>query len=410
MQSQPNQSSARQPKRVRIAPNIYARGGRFECGYTGTDGRWHIVTLKGAQNLTQAKRAAREILSKRDTSQDVTPSRLTLGEIAAEYFQMIESLVASGERSERTREIYCQQYRTHVQERLGRVRVQAVTPRHVQDILAHVRQKRVKRGREREGRPLSPSTVDGVFRVLDLILGFAVTRGYRADNPVDRLSKAEKPKRRNVSSARVLTREEIARLIESALPTYRPLISTLAYSGLRLSEALGLTWPEIDFEADEIHVRHQLSKATRERPAFRKPLKTDAARRDVVLLPQLATILKGHRKELLAAGLYRADGYVFCTQSGAPMYCRNVAERGVGKAADRAGLNPDSKPRLTAHDLRHTFASHLIRAGADVYSVARQLGHSRASVTLDVYAHEFEKVRNGKALRQQLATAFRHQI
>ncbi len=55
-------------------------------------------------------------------------------------------------------------------------------------------------------------------------------------------------------------------------------------------------------------------------------------------------------------------------------------------------------------------ASHLIRAGADVYSVARQLGHSRASVTLDVYAHEFEKVSNGQALRQQLATAFGHQI
>jgi integrase len=396
----------RTPKRVRVAPNIYSRGDRFECGYTGTDGRWHIVTLKGAQNLTQAKKAAREILSKRDTSQDVAPTRLTFGEAAAEYFSMVESLVASGERSERTQEIYRQQYRTHVEGHLARVRLQTVTPRHVQDVLAHVRKKRIKRGPGREEQPLSPSTVDGVFRVLDLILGFAVTRGYRADNPVKRLSKGEKPKRKNVQEARVLDTREIEDLIASALPTYRPLISTLAYSGLRLSEALGLTWEDIDFEAEELHVRHQLSKATRERPAHRKPLKTDAARRDVVLLPQLAAILKEHRKELLAAGLYRADGYVFCTQTGAPMYCRNVAERGIGKAADRAGLNPEGKPRLSAHDLRHSFASHLIRAGADVYSVSRQLGHARASVTLDVYAHEFEKVRNGAALRQQLALAF----
>jgi integrase len=162
----------------------------------------------------------------------------------------------------------------------------------------------------------------------------------------------------------------------------------------------------VDFENEEINVRAQLTRATREKPARRKPLKTDAGRRDVVLLPQLATILKAHRKKMLAGGVYRADGYVFCTQTGAPMYCRNVAERGIDKAAKNAGLNPAGKPKLSAHDLRHSFASHLIRAGADVYSVSRQLGHSRASVTLDVYAHEFEKVRNGAALRQQLAAAF----
>jgi integrase len=40
------------------------------------------------------------------------------------------------------------------------------------------------------------------------------------------------------------------------------------------------------------------------------------------------------------------------------------------------------------------------RAGADVYSVSRQLGHSRASITLDIYAHEFEKAQNGATLRR----------
>lgn len=109
---------------------------------------------------------------------------------------------------------------------------------------------------------------------------------------------------------------------------------------------------------------------------------------------------------MLAAGLYRADGYVFCTATGGPFYSRNVSERGIGKAADRAGLNPEGLPRLGCHDLRHTFASHLIRAGADVVSVSGQLGHARASITLDIYSHEFEKVRNGAVLRQQLALAF----
>jgi integrase len=182
-----------------------------------------------------------------------------------------------------------------------------------------------------------------------------------------------------VTEARVLDAKEIEELIACSLDTYKPVVSTLAYSGLRLSEALGLDWNEIDFEGGVIKVRHQLSRATREKPARRVPLKTDAAVREVVLLPQLAAVLKEHRKTLLAHRLYQADGYVFVTANGGPLYCRNVADRGVGKAAKNAGLNREGLPALTAHDLRHSFASHLIRAGADVYSVSRQLGHARAS-------------------------------
>jgi integrase len=98
--------------------------------------------------------------------------------------------------------------------------------------------------------------------------------------------------------------------------------------------------------------------------------------------------------------------FVFVTETGQPLYCRNLSERGIGKAADRAGLNPEGVPRLTMHDLRHTFASHLIRSGADVYTVSRQLGHSRASMTLDLYAGEFDKAKNAEALRERLTTAF----
>jgi integrase len=395
----------RQPPRERVAPNVYRRGEEYECGYTGTDGRWHVVTLKGAQNVTQAKRAAREILSKRDISQDVTPMRITFAEVAEERFATLEGLVASGERSARTLEAQRHRYKAGLEGALGRVTVQSITTRHIADVLSALRAKRIKRG-PGDPRPLSSWTVSSTYVLLGTILQFAVTRGYRADNPVSRLSKAEKPVPRSATEPRVLTADEITKLIDHSLPTYRPLIATLAYSGLRLSEGLGLTWEDINFEADEIHVRFQLSKATKENPARRVALKTGAAKRDVVLLPQLATILCEHRKEALAKGLYRAGGFVFCSSAGTPFYGRNVAERGIGKAGDRAGLNPEGKPKLTAHDLRHSFASHLIRAGVDVYSVSRQLGHARASTTLDVYSHEFERAKNGEALRQQLATAF----
>ncbi len=61
---------------------------------------------------------------------------------------------------------------------------------------------------------------------------------------------------------------------------------------------------------------------------------------------------------------------------------------------------------LSMHDPRHTFASHLIRSGADVHPVSRQLGHSRASITLDLYAGEFDEAQNAEALRERLTAAF----
>jgi integrase len=90
--------------------------------------------------------------------------------------------------------------------------------------------------------------------------------------------------------------------------------------------------------------------------------------------------------------------YVFCTEVGSPMGQRNVSRRGLEKAADNAGLNGDeSKQRLSFHDLRHTAITHLIRGNADVAQVQRFAGHSKPSVTLDLYVGEFEDRQENEA-------------
>jgi integrase len=91
---------------------------------------------------------------------------------------------------------------------------------------------------------------------------------------------------------------------------------------------------------------------------------------------------------------------------GSPSRRNNVAKRGLDKAADVAGLNGDSVPKLGFHDLRHTFASHLIRAGVDPERASRQLGHARPSITLDVYAHEFDHARGLDDVRDSIDAAF----
>ena len=94
----------------------------------------------------------------------------------------------------------------------------------------------------------------------------------------------------------------------------------------------------------------------------------------------------GDGEDLAASGSLPAS-------TGKPIYYRNASARGLDKAADRAGVNPDGVQRLSFHDLRHTAITHLIRSGADAAQVSRFAGHSKVSTTLDLYVGEFEKRR-----------------
>jgi integrase len=147
---------------------------------------------------------------------------------------------------------------------------------------------------------------------------------------------------------------------------------------------------DCDLDNGLIHVRYQLSRARRDKPAERVRLKTQAATRDIPLLPQLAALLKRHK---LASPHATDKDYVFATATGKPLSCRNVERRGLGHAADTAELNTSDQPRLRVHDLRHTFASHRI------------LGHARPSITLDTFTHLFHQAAHAADIRQRMATS-----
>ncbi len=83
-----------------------------------------------------------------------------------------------------------------------------------------------------------------------------------------------------------------------------------------------------------------------------------------------------------------------------------MARRVLSRAADAARLNGDGWPPLRFHDLRHTFASHLIvDLGLDVAQVSRILGHARITITLDIYTHLFDDARHSREIRQRMAAS-----
>jgi integrase len=127
------------------------------------------------------------------------------------------------------------------------------------------------------------------------MLRFAIRRKWITDNRVAGLEPEERPSI-DAKDKRVLTPDELRALIDAASPDSRAFIATLALTGLRQSEALGLTWQDIDLDAGLVRLRYQLERGGR----GRVKLKTPAARRDVVMLPALSDLLRRHREESLA--------------------------------------------------------------------------------------------------------------
>jgi integrase len=317
--------------------------------------------------------------------------RLRFDHVAGWWLERFAAKVAACERHPRTLEAHRYQLERHLLPALGARRIASITVDDVAELLHRLRDK-----------SCSAKTSASAVATLESVMRFARRRGWIVADPVERLERDERPRpvRRR---QRVLGRAEIERLLAVCSPRDRLMVATVLYTGLRISEMLGLVWDDVDFDAGVIRVRAQLSRAHRGAPARRVPPKTAASVRDIPLVAQLARLLAAHKQASRFAG---GDEWVFATARRTPYGHRNVSRRCLGRAAQLAGLNDDGWPPLRFHDLRHTFASHLIvDLGLDVAQVSRILGHARITITLDVYTHLFEDARHARDIRTRMAAS-----
>ena len=215
-------------------------------------------------------------------------------------------------------------------------------------------------------------------------------RGWLADNPVAKLEPGEKPHWTPVRAA-ILEGDELTRFLAHA-GVRRPLFEFLAYTGLRIGEALGLTWADIDHDNGLIRVHRQL---TRHRE--HGPLKTEAAKREVVLASAIGKLL---REQWLAASFKAPHHFVFANTQGRSLDYRDVGEA-FRATLKRAGISAPGE-KLTLHSLRHGFASLLISHGLNVVFVSRQLGHANPNITLGTYAHLYARADHAATARTAL--------
>jgi integrase len=384
--------------RVRVAPGVFTRDGKWLISWTDLDGIDHVKTLGPIKRgngpgftKTEAIAAREDLRTKLRKGEIPAPTKSTLADVAADFLSSFESLVLAGKTSERTLALYQQRWRSHLEKPLGSKKVQEIRPEHVARVLEACRRK-----------GLSEWTTTGIYTLLGSIFSHAMARGLVSESPLKKLTKTERPTGKAATKARTLSDDECKRLIEASVGEWKCMVTVAAITGLRLSELLGLRWQDVHFDSDEIRVRFQLSQVTGKKPAHLVKLKSGAGERDVILMDDLEKVLKAHRKTALAKGHARADSYVFSTRDGKPLSQRNAA-RALTNATERASLNPEGVQALSWHDLRHTAISRLIAAGLDVVKVQRQAGHAKPSITLDIYSHEFERAKGSDDARARIA-------
>jgi integrase len=258
----------------------------------------------------------------------------------------------------------------------------------------------------KEGR--SPAMVKKVLTSLGSILADAGERGLAMRNPVRDIKGSRKGRDRRQEKRQqgklevgvdIPTREEIKALVAAIDGSWKPLLVTAVFTGMRSSELRGLRWQDVNFKKGEISVHQRADQ-------FKAigPTKSEAGVRTIPVPPIVISALKEHKLKQ-APGI----GLVFANPDGEPRSHTNIVNKGLKPAMIRAGVTVGSGEAIEAkytglHALRHFYASWLINRkedgglGLPVKMVQERMGHASIVMTMDTYGHLFPRSDDGTEL------------
>lgn len=306
------------------------------------------------------------------------PQRLTVGQWldawASDYLVGVKPATAT---------IYRGNIKNHIKPALGAVRLDQLHPHTVQGFV--------------NGLGLSPASVRLAYKVLHMALGKAVELDYIPRNPAER---CELP-RLDQKEIHPLDDQQVAALLAAAKGGDLEHLVTLAlFTGLRLSELLGLTWDAVDFQRGTISVNKQLARLEHRAAGLFISPKSGKARTITAAPSALAALKRQQARQVemqLRAGSVWDNPHrlVFTSTLGGPLE-HWTAESGFKRLTGLAGLDG-----VRFHDARHTYAVNAIRAGDDIKTIQGNLGHATAAFTLDRYGHFTERMKQDSAARME---------
>lgn len=344
--------------------------GLYGASMTSTNGKRRYFYGKKRQDVYEKMQAA---LREKEQGIMVDASRQTVEHYL--WYWLEQS--ARDHVRPRTYERYEQYVRPHLIPTLGKIKLQALSPQHIQAW----KSKKLKEG-------LSPTTVRSMHVILHKALSDAVKLGLIARNVTEMVS----PPRKAHQEMQVLTASQARQFLNAVVDQPDAALFTLALAtGMRRGELLGLKWQDIDFQGSLLRVRRTLNRVPTVLGEGAGLLvesepKTMQSRRSIVL-PGFAVEALQRQKQVqiewkrYAGAAWEEHGYVFTTPLGRYIHPNTLYAR-FKALLKKAGL-----PAIRFHDLRHSVASLLLSSGVHPKVVQEILGHSQISMTMDIYSH-----------------------
>jgi integrase len=348
---------------------------RYQRGFVYLDGdKWKgryredLITEQGT------KRVRREVIlgCKREMTRPLAERRMEVvlaringfdyrpGRVAtfAEFLERWKTEVLTKQQPSSARSVNSH-LNCYIVPQLGKLRLEQFGVENQQTFLTRVFEKGVSR-----------KTLLNVLATLSSILSTARDWGYNCEQI--EVSKLRLPPRSARYEGRHFTLDQLQKILSIAEEPWRTLFCILTMEGLRAGEALGLQWQDIDLDRQLLHVR---------RSAWYGKIQTVKSQASETVLPlpaDLTTILKEYRAQWKP----NPQGFLFVTRNGRPPSSNKVVEYHLWTVLDALGI-----PRCGLHAFRHTHTALLFDSGATPKVVQRQLRHSDARTTLEIYGH-----------------------
>lgn len=332
--------------------------------------RW----FSGFKNKKEAEKQLPRLLIKLEDDELIDNNNITLGNFLDDW---LKSKIHKDSLSPTTVDGYRNIIFKHIIPTIGRLKLQDIKPYNLQKYFD------IKYG------ILSARTLSNHKRVLSSALIYALDMDLIEKNPLTKVKlprqKKEETKILNIQECNLLLQK-----VENNLTLKMPVMLALLL-GLRRGETLGLSWDAVDLENKTISVIQNLEYVNGIY-YFREP-KTLKSKRMISIPESLVDILREHYRwqcemKIGSKNTWGTEKNLVCTRKkdGKPITPHSLSDM-FNKFLKSNGL-----PHIRFHDLRHTNASLMLASGVSSKVAGNRLGHSKVSITLDLYSHVLESV------------------
>lgn len=408
--------------------NIRYRNGAYlitvSLGYD-ENGKKRIATTTYHPKATTPKALEREVRIFADNYEERIKSGRFIqgGKVTfSDYIKTWDRDWASQNLTERAREGYMTHLNKHVIPKIGDMILEKIYPSNIQNIITEM----IENG-------YSPKTIKTMFVACHSVIKHAYQMDVIKEDPCLRCRLPKIPKDRDIHCFNIEQAKTFLEYVRKGYPVtmrshssvnnstgktfnvseytqtrhvplqFQALYYLAVYGGFRRGELLALTWEDVDFKNRTVEINKAVTRLNNKGQLLKDP-KTEASYR-IIKLPQICfDILKEWKNDEIQLSYqlgtkwegYRGKdfdkNFIFIQSDSGKMMSLSAPYDRFKEIISHV-KNPDGSlyfPQITFHELRHTSATLMIASGVDVSTVSHRLGHSRTSVTLDIYTHALD--------------------